>query len=197
MTATQVDFTKGLVPAIIRDSCNGMILMLAYMNEDAYRLTVETGETWFWSRSRNELWNKGATSGNRQRVVGIAMDCDCDALIVSVVPAGPACHTGAQSCFAELPPPALDLDRLMQVLRDRREKRPEGSYSAYLFNEGTDKILKKIGEEATEVVIAGKGSSKERLVSEVTDLVFHLAILMTEAGLEWGDVGDELRKRER
>ena len=197
MTDPKPDFTKGLVPAIIRDSRSGAILMLAYMNEDAYQRTLESGETWFWSRSRNELWNKGATSGNRQRVVHIAMDCDCDALVVTVDPAGPACHTGAMSCFAELPPPALDLDRLMQVLRDRREKRPEGSYSAYLFNEGTDKILKKIGEEATEVVIAGKGDSKDRLVSEMTDLVFHLAILMTEAGVEWADVGNELRKRER
>jgi len=197
MTDPKPDFAKGLVPAIIRDSRSGAILMLAYMNEDAYQRTLESGETWFWSRSRNELWNKGATSGNRQRVVHIAMDCDCDALVVTVDPAGPACHTGAMSCFAELPPPALDLDRLMQVLRDRREKRPEGSYSAYLFNEGTDKILKKIGEEATEVVIAGKGDSKDRLVSEMTDLVFHLAILMTEAGVEWADVGNELRKRER
>ncbi|MEO6487655.1 MAG: bifunctional phosphoribosyl-AMP cyclohydrolase/phosphoribosyl-ATP diphosphatase HisIE [Thermoanaerobaculia bacterium] len=193
----KVDFSKGLVPAVVRDSRSGMILMLAYMNEDAYQRTMETGQTWFWSRSHNELWNKGATSGNRQRVTHVATDCDSDALVVTVDPAGPACHTGAESCFAEVPPPALDLERLMQVLRNRRETRPEGSYSAYLFNEGRDKILKKIGEEATEVVIAGKGDSRERMVSEVTDLMFHLAILMTDAGLEWSDVGNELRKRER
>ncbi len=197
MTMMKVDFSKGLVPAVVRDSRSGTILMLAYMNEDAYQRTMETGQTWFWSRSRNELWNKGATSGNRQRVTHVATDCDSDALVVTVDPAGPACHTGAESCFAEVPPPALDLERLMQVLRNRRETRPEGSYSAYLFNEGRDKILKKIGEEATEVVIAGKGDSRERMVSEVTDLMFHLAILMTDAGLEWSDVGNELRKRER
>lgn len=197
MTMMKVDFSKGLVPAVVRDSRSGTILMLAYMNEEAYQRTMDTGQTWFWSRSRNELWNKGATSGNRQRVTHVATDCDSDALVVTVDPAGPACHIGAESCFAEVPPPALDLERLMQVLRNRRETRPEGSYSAYLFNEGRDKILKKIGEEATEVVIAGKGNSRERMVSEVTDLMFHLAILMTDAGLEWSDVGAELRKRER
>ena len=186
---------NGLIPAIIRDARSGAILTLAYMNEEALRRTEESGETWLWSRSRNELWHKGATSGNTQRVVDVAPDCDRDALVVSVVPAGPACHTGAASCFADVPPPALDLDTLMAVLRDRHARRPEGSYSAYLFNEGRDKILKKIGEEATEVVIAAKGESPERLVSEIADLVYHLSVLMVEAGVGWEEVGRELGRR--
>lgn len=192
-----IDFSKGLVPAIVRDVRSGAILTLAWMNEEALQRTMDSGQTWFWSRSRNELWNKGATSGNRQRVIHIAADCDGDALVISVEPAGPACHTGAASCFDGVPAPAFDLEPLMAVLRERRDKRPEGSYSAYLFNEGRDKILKKIGEEATEVVIAAKGESQERLVSEVADLVFHLCVLLADTGMEWSAVGEELRKRER
>jgi phosphoribosyl-ATP pyrophosphohydrolase/phosphoribosyl-AMP cyclohydrolase len=193
----ELQFRDGLIAAIVRDANSGAVLTLAYMNEESYRKTLETGETWFWSRSRNELWHKGATSGNTQRVTHIATDCDSDALVVSVLPAGPACHTGAPSCFRELPPPALDLDGLMSVLRQRHETRPEKSYSAYLFNEGTDKILKKIGEEATEVVIAAKGQGRERLVSEVSDLVFHLSALLVYEGLSWDEVGAELEKRKR
>lgn len=184
-----------LTPAIIRDARNGAILTLAYMNEESLAKTRETGETWFWSRSRNELWHKGATSGNTQRVVHIASDCDDDALVVSVIPAGPACHTGAISCFEGVPP--LILDRLMAVLRDRREKRPEGSYTAKLFDAGRDVILKKIGEEATEVVIAAKGQGRERMISEIADLVFHLTVLMVDEGLEWADIEQELEKRAR
>jgi phosphoribosyl-ATP pyrophosphohydrolase/phosphoribosyl-AMP cyclohydrolase len=190
-------FTNGLIPAIVRDSKSGTILTLAYMNEESLQKTNETGETWFWSRSRGELWHKGATSGNTQRVVHIAPDCDRDALVVTVEPAGPACHTGAESCFADVPPPAFDLEALMRVLKDRRAKRPEGSYSTYLFNEGRDKILKKIGEEATEVVIAAKGQGRERITSEVADLLFHLSVLLVDEGLEWSDVGAELAKRAR
>lgn len=186
---------SGLIPAIVRDARSGAILTLAYMNEESLRRTIESGETWFWSRSRNELWHKGATSGNTQRVVHIAPDCDRDAVVVSVVPTGPACHTGAASCFDGVPPPSLDLDGLMTVLRDRHTRRPAGSYSAYLFNEGRDKILKKIGEEATEVVIAAKGESRERLVSELADLVYHLSVLMVEAGVGWEEVGAELGRR--
>jgi phosphoribosyl-ATP pyrophosphohydrolase/phosphoribosyl-AMP cyclohydrolase len=188
-------FTDGLIPAIVRDAKSGAILTLAFMNEDSLRRTRETGETWFWSRSRQELWHKGATSGNTQRVVHIAEDCDGDALVVTVDPAGPACHTGAVSCFSDVPPPSLDLESLMRVLRSRYDERPEGSYSAYLFNEGRDKILKKIGEEATEVVIAGKGRGRERMVSEIADLVYHLAVLMVDEGLDWSEVGAELRSR--
>jgi phosphoribosyl-ATP pyrophosphohydrolase/phosphoribosyl-AMP cyclohydrolase len=186
---------NGLLPAIVRDAKSGAILTLAYMNEESLAKTRESGETWFWSRSRNELWHKGATSGNTQRVVHIAEDCDSDALVVTVEPNGPACHTGNFSCFNDVP--ALPLDRLMSVLRDRYDERPEGSYSAYLFNEGRDKILKKIGEEATEVVIAAKGQGRERLVSEIADLVYHLSVLMVDEGMGWGDVYGELGRRER
>lgn len=182
-----------LTPAIIRDARTGAILTLAYMNEESLALTRETGETWFWSRSRNELWHKGATSGNTQRVVHIATDCDADALVVSVEPAGPACHTGSTSCFTDVPP--LPLERLMSVLRSRYESRPEGSYTARLFNEGRNRILKKIGEEATEVVIAGSGEGRERMVSEIADLVFHLSLLMVDEGIDWSDVTAELDKR--
>ena len=184
-----------LIPAIVRDAKTGAVLTLAYMNEESLAKTRETGETWFWSRSRQELWHKGATSGNTQRVIHIAEDCDADALVVTVEPNGPACHTGAVSCFKDVPP--LPLDRLMNVLRDRYEKRPEKSYSTYLFNEGRDKILKKIGEEATEVVIASKGQGRERMVSEIADLVYHLSALMTDEGIAWSDVFDELGRRER
>ena len=190
-------FTNGLIPAIVRDAKTGAILTLAYMSEESLQKTRETGESWFWSRSRGELWHKGATSGNTQRVVHIAADCDGDALVVTVDPAGPACHTGAESCFADVPPPALDLDRLMKVLKDRQAKRPEKSYSTYLFNKGRDKILKKIGEEATEVVIAAKGQGGERMTSEIADLLFHLSVLLVDEGLDWSDVGAELAKRAR
>ncbi|HVR40569.1 MAG TPA: bifunctional phosphoribosyl-AMP cyclohydrolase/phosphoribosyl-ATP diphosphatase HisIE [Thermoanaerobaculia bacterium] len=186
-----------LTPAIVRDAKNGAILTLAYMSEESLQKTIETGETWFWSRSRNELWHKGATSGNTQRVVHIAHDCDDDALVVTVEPNGPACHNGTFSCFPDVPPPAFDLSSLMDVLRSRRAERPEGSYSTYLFNEGLDKILKKVGEESTEVVIAAKNESRERLISEIADLVFHVSVLMAEKGVDWSDVGAELKQRAR
>jgi phosphoribosyl-ATP pyrophosphohydrolase/phosphoribosyl-AMP cyclohydrolase len=186
---------NGLIPAIVRDARSGAVLTLAYMNEESLRLTRESGETWFWSRSRNELWHKGATSGNKQRVVHIAEDCDGDALVVSVEPSGPACHTGAVSCFADVPP--VVLERLMRVLRSRFEERPDGSYSTYLFNAGRNKILKKIGEEATEVVIASKGEGRERMISEIADLVFHLSVLMTDEGIAWAEVEAELEARAR
>ncbi len=187
--------SNGLIPAIVRDTHSGAVLTLAYMNEASLQKTIETGETWFWSRSRNELWHKGATSGNTQRVVDIAPDCDRDALVITVEPRGPACHTGAESCFPDVPP--LMLERLMRTLRDRHTQRPSGSYSTYLFNEGRDKILKKIGEEATEVVIAAKGDKRERTISEIADLVFHLSVLMVDAGIGWRDVEGELEKRAR
>jgi len=185
----------GLTPAIIQDARTGEVLTLAYMNDEALRRTRESGETWLWSRSRNELWHKGATSGNTQRVVHIAEDCDRDALVVSVVPNGPACHTGARSCFDGVP--RRTLDRLLEVLRDRHAQRPEGSYSASLFTAGRAKILKKINEEATEVVIAASHESRERLVSELADLVFHLEVLMVNEAIDWEDVEEELRRRER
>jgi phosphoribosyl-ATP pyrophosphohydrolase/phosphoribosyl-AMP cyclohydrolase len=182
-----------LIPAIVRDARTGAVLTLAYMNDESLAKTRETGETWFWSRSRNELWHKGATSGNTQRVVHIAEDCDRDALVVTVEPNGPACHNGTTSCFLDVP--ALPLERLMTVLASRYADRPENSYSTYLFNAGRDKILKKIGEEATEVVIAAKGQGRERMTSEIADLVFHLSVLMTEEGIGWSDVYAELGRR--
>ena len=190
-------FADGLIPAIVRDARTGAILTLAWMNEESLRKTSETGETWFWSRSRNELWHKGETSGHTQRVVHIAPDCDRDALVVTVEARGPACHTGAASCFEEVPPPALDLAGLMRVLRDRYEKRPESSYSASLFNAGREKIMKKIGEESAEVIIAGLAEPRERVVSEVADLVFHVSVLLTDVGIDWSEIGEELAKRAR
>jgi phosphoribosyl-ATP pyrophosphohydrolase/phosphoribosyl-AMP cyclohydrolase len=186
---------NGLIPAIVRDARDGRVLTLAYMNRESLERTRETGETWFWSRSRAELWHKGATSGNTQRVVHIAEDCDQDALLVSVIPTGPACHTGQPSCFADTPLPALD--ELMTVLRSRFDERPEGSYTASLFNAGRNKILKKIGEEATEVVIAANTESRERLISELADLVFHASVLMTHEKVAWSDVEEELAKRRK
>ncbi|HEX8616532.1 MAG TPA: bifunctional phosphoribosyl-AMP cyclohydrolase/phosphoribosyl-ATP diphosphatase HisIE [Thermoanaerobaculia bacterium] len=182
-----------LTPAIVRDARTGAVLTLAYMNEESLAKTRESGETWFWSRSRNELWHKGATSGNTQRVVHIAEDCDGDALVVSVEPAGPACHNGTDSCFPDIPP--LPLERLMTTLRSRHATRPEHSYAAKLFTEGRDKILKKIGEEATEVVIAAKGQGRERTISEIADLIFHVSVLMVDEGIDWNDVYAELQAR--
>jgi phosphoribosyl-ATP pyrophosphohydrolase/phosphoribosyl-AMP cyclohydrolase len=184
-----------LIPAIVRDGKTGAVLTLAYMNEESLAKTRESGETWFWSRSRNELWHKGATSGNTQRVLHIAEDCDGDALVVTVEPNGPACHTGAESCFNDVPP--LPREQLMRVLRDRFAQRPAGSYSTYLFHEGRDKILKKIGEEATEVVIAAKGDTRERTISELADLMFHLSVLLVDAGIGWEEVEGELERRAR
>src|SRR5882757_2219029 len=184
---------NGLIPAVIQDARTGEVLTLGYMNAESLQKTRESGETWLWSRSRNELWHKGATSGNTQRVIAVSEDCDRDALVVSVIPNGPACHTGARSCFTGVPPRALD--RLMSVLRDRREKRPEGSYTTKLFNGGRGRITKKIGEEATEVVIAALSETRERLVSEIADLVFHVSVLMADEGIEWSEVEGELVSR--
>ena len=188
----ELNFNGGLVAAIVRDYNSGATLMLAWMNEEALRRTEETGETWFWSRSRGELWNKGATSGNRQKVVAMKVDCDRDALLIDVIPAGPACHTGADSCFGDR---GSQLGALMSILRQRSEERPEGSYSTYLFDAGIDKILKKVGEEASEVIIAAKGDETARVVSEVADLVYHLSVLLVEKRLDWSDVNAELQRR--
>jgi len=186
---------NGLIPAVIQDARTGEVLTLAYMNQESLDRTRESGETWLWSRSRNELWHKGATSGNTQRVVAITEDCDSDALVVSVILNGPACHTGARSCFAGTPPRTLD--RLMSVLRDRRENRPEGSYTAKLFSGGRARIVKKIGEEATEVVIAALSETRDRMISEIADLVFHVTVLMADEGIDWSEVEGELAKREK
>jgi phosphoribosyl-ATP pyrophosphohydrolase/phosphoribosyl-AMP cyclohydrolase len=194
MTDLKFD-ANGLIPAIIQDVRTGDVLTLAYMNQESLDRTRESGETWLWSRSRNELWHKGATSGNTQRVVAISEDCDSDALVVSVIPNGPACHTGARSCFTGAP--QRTLDRLMSVLRDRRERRPEGSYTAKLFSGGRGRIVKKIGEEATEVVIAALSETRDRMISEIADLLFHVTVLMADEGIDWSEIEGELAKRER
>jgi len=184
----------GLVPAVMREAKRRRVLMLAYMNREALEKTIESGELWLWSRSRGELWNKGATSGNRQTVVGLRLDCDNDAILVDVEPQGPACHTGAYSCFGD---DSFDLGRLEEIIRQRRRDMPEGSYVAKLFGGGRDRILKKIGEEATEVVIAATSEGRERLVSEGADLVFHLMVLLENEGLSMSEVEEELGRRHR
>jgi phosphoribosyl-AMP cyclohydrolase / phosphoribosyl-ATP pyrophosphohydrolase len=192
-----VDFKGGLIPAVIRDARTGATLMVAWMNDEALKRTVESGETWFWSRSRSELWHKGATSGNRQHVVAMRLDCDRDTLLVDVLADGPACHTGAWSCFGDPFADRLELGPLMSVLRQRNADRPEGSYAAKLFQGGVDRILKKIGEESSEVIIAVKGEPRERIVSEVADLCFHLSVLLVQQGIDWADVGAELERRKK
>ena len=180
-----------LTPAIVQDANSGAVLMLAYMSEESLKKTIETGETWFWSRSRNELWHKGATSGNTQRVVHIAHDCDDDALLITVVPAGPACHNGTASCFADAP--SRPLPKLLATLRSRFATRPEGSYSTELFNAGRNKIAQKVGEEAAEVVVAALGGEgRERVIAEAADLVYHLMALLVNEGIDWSEVEAKL-----
>ncbi|ABO68365.1 bifunctional phosphoribosyl-AMP cyclohydrolase/phosphoribosyl-ATP diphosphatase HisIE [Geobacillus thermodenitrificans] len=183
---------KGLVPAIVQDAQSKEVLMLAYMNKESLEKTLETGETWFYSRSRQELWHKGATSGNVQRVVDIRYDCDADTLLVLVEPAGPACHTGSYSCFSrslngEARTPTADrftiLNELEQIIAQRDAERPEGAYTTYLFEKGVDKILKKVGEEAAEVIIAAKNRSHDELKWEAADLLYHLLVLLREQKL--------------
>ena len=191
---------RGLIPAIVQNAATREVLTLAYMNRESLQRTIETKQTWFWSRSRNELWHKGATSGNTQEVVSLALDCDRDAIIVLVNPAGPACHTGAISCFDvetrsdELGPL---LDQLYELIESRERERPAGSYTTYLFEEGLDKILKKLGEESAETIIAAKNDDDERLTAEVSDLVYHLLVLLVARGVSLSQVAAELRQRRR
>jgi phosphoribosyl-ATP pyrophosphohydrolase/phosphoribosyl-AMP cyclohydrolase len=185
---------SGLVPVVMRDASRRRVLTLAYMNREALDKTVDTGEVWFWSRRRRELWHKGAISGNRQKVVAMHLDCDGDAILVDVEPLGPACHTGDFSCFGD---DAFDLGRVEEIVRQRKRDMPGGSYVAKLFAGGRERILKKIGEEATEVVIAATSEGKERLVSEAADLVFHLIVLLENEGRSMGDVEAELGRRHR
>jgi phosphoribosyl-ATP pyrophosphohydrolase/phosphoribosyl-AMP cyclohydrolase len=196
---------QGLVPAIVQDANTHQVLMLAYMNEASLQRTLETGETWFWSRSRDELWHKGATSGNRQRVVEIRYDCDADTLLVQVEPAGPACHTGQQSCFyrrlsdgAEVgaPPPSSQvLPQLEAVIQDRKAHPRPDSYTCQLLDAGEPRILKKVGEEAIEILIAAQSEGDERLVSELADLTYHALVLLAARGLSWANVEAELARR--
>ena len=191
--------SRGLIPAIVTDAESGKVLMLAYLNRESLEISLREGYTCFWSRSRGELWRKGETSGNRQRIVSVTADCDADALLVSVVKSGPACHTGAESCFfngicdsGERP---FSVDGLYELLLGRKSERPEGSYTTYLFEKGRDKILKKVGEECTEVIIAGKADDRAEAVYELADLAYHALVLMADMGITPGDVRAELAKR--
>ena len=192
---SSVVYRDGLIAAVVRDVRRGTILTVAWMNEAALLKTMSSGETWFWSRSRQELWNKGAGSGNRQRVTGMKLDCDADAVLIDVEPAGPACHSGEVSCFGDDSRDRLDMNALSGLLRKRHSERPEGSYATRLFDRGVDAILKKVGEEATETILAVKGETRERVVSEVADLVFHLAVLLVEQRIDWSEIGEELGRR--
>lgn len=195
---------KGLVPAIIQDADTKEVLTLAYMNEESLKKTIESGETWFYSRSRQELWHKGATSGNAQTVASINYDCDQDALLVQVYPKGPACHTGAVSCFSERVVEGKAnladyqiLQSLEKVILEREKERPEGAYTTYLFEKGVDKILKKVGEEAAEVIIAAKNRDHEELRWEAADLLYHLQVLLVEQGLPFKEVLRTLEERHK
>jgi len=190
----------GLVPAIVQDAATREVLTLAYMNRESLAKTIETQQTWFWSRSRGELWHKGETSGNTQQVVSLTLDCDADAIVVLVDPAGPACHTGARSCFeAESKPTGIGsvLDQLHHLIQTRERERPANSYTTYLFDEGLDKILKKVGEESAETIIAAKNDDGGRLASEVADLVYHLLVLLVARGVTLEEIARELGQRRK
>ena len=191
---------KGLIPAIVQDAVTGQVLTLAYMNRESLGITMERGLTCFWSRSRRELWLKGETSGNYQHVVSITADCDRDALVVKVEPEGPACHTGTVSCFNDRVYESderkeFSLEILMKLIEGRKTDPKEGSYTTYLFNKGLDKILKKVGEECTEVIIAGKAQDKKETIYEISDLVYHVMVLMIESGITLEDIHRELASR--
>ena len=190
---------KGLVPAILQDAASKEVLTLAYMNREALALTLKTKEAWFYSRSRNQLWHKGETSGNVQKVVSVQTDCDRDAILVKVLPEGPACHQGTYSCFKEQPEDTAGrfqiINRLESVIAKKEAERPEGSYTAYLFDKGLDKILKKVGEEASEVIIAAKNRSAEELSNETADLLYHLFVLLREQKLPLDEVLRVLKDR--
>jgi phosphoribosyl-ATP pyrophosphohydrolase/phosphoribosyl-AMP cyclohydrolase len=209
---------QGLAPTVVQDARTGEVLMLAWMNAESWRLTQETGETHFWSRSRQTLWHKGETSGNIQRVVEIRLDCDADTVLLRVDPAGPACHTGERSCFftvvgdwgsdvggrrsevggrrSEIGSPAI-LDDLYHVILDRKQNAPAGSYTARLFELGLQEISKKVGEESVEVIVAALGQSDERLVSETADLFYHALVLLAARGVSLAQVEAELEKRRK
>jgi len=187
----------GLIPAVVQDARTREVLTVAYMNREALQLTLERRETYLWSRSRQQLWHKGETSGNSQKVMKVSLDCDNDAVLVEVEPRGPACHTGAYSCFGVEPELEGVLRELYSVIEQRKEKRPDGSYTTYLFNSGLDKILKKVGEEATETIVAAKNSDSQRLVSETGDLFYHLLVLLVERGVTLDEISRELKERRR
>jgi len=191
---------KGLIPAIVVDATTKKVLTLAYMNEESLKISMEKELTCFYSRSRQELWLKGETSGNYQHIVSITADCDKDALLVMVEPDGPACHTGATSCFHN---PLYESDArhefsyegLMELIKGRKTEKKEGSYTTYLFEKGRDKILKKVGEESTEVIIAGKADDKKETIYEIADLAYHVMVLMIDMGISLEDIFKELASR--
>lgn len=194
------DFSKGLIPAIIVDDRTEEVLMLAYMDENAYEKTIETKETWFYSRSRQEYWNKGATSGNKQIVQSIQLDCDQDTLLIRVEPLGPACHTGEKTCFnhvvtGEVSENTPIYEQLFSEIKERKEVPAEGSYTNYLFTKGIDKISKKLIEEAGEVIIAAKNNDQAEIVNECSDFIYHMLVLLAEQNVELSDVEAELKKR--
>lgn len=192
---------KGLIPAVVQDAVNGRVLTVAYMNMESIEISMKEGRTCFFSRSRQELWRKGETSGNFQHIVSMTADCDKDALLVKVEKDGPACHLGNESCFHdnmlwegdELS--EFTLEGLYQLLEGRMKDKPEGSYTTYLFEKGIDKILKKVGEECTEVIIAGKADDKKETVYEIADLAYHIMVMMVQMGISVEDVHRELASR--
>lgn len=191
---------KGLIPAIVQDYFTKEVLTLAYMNKEALAITMKEGRTCFFSRSRQELWKKGETSGNTQKVVSITSDCDNDALVIEVIKKGPACHTGAESCFFNLEyvgegQTPFSYKALYDMIKGRKTDPKEGSYTTYLFDKGMDKILKKVGEESTEVIIAGAKNDKEETIYEIADLAYHIMVMMVEQGITLEDVTAELSKR--
>ena len=191
---------KGLIPAIVVDAESKKVLTLAHMNRESLEISMQEGRTCFYSRSRQELWRKGETSGNVQHIVSITADCDRDALTVEVIKDGPACHLGTDSCFSnpvfhsDLPDP-FTLEGLMKLLEGRKTEKKEGSYTTYLFEKGIDKILKKVGEETTEVIVAGKGGDKRETIYEIADLTYHVMVLMIEMGISLEDIHQELASR--
>ncbi|MDY3929949.1 MAG: bifunctional phosphoribosyl-AMP cyclohydrolase/phosphoribosyl-ATP diphosphatase HisIE [Clostridia bacterium] len=191
---------KGLIPAIVADAVSKKVLTLAYMNRESLKISIDTGLTCFWSRSRNKLWQKGETSGNYQHIVSITADCDKDALVVLVEKDGPACHEGSESCFHnplwesnELS--EFSLESLMELISGRKTEKKDGSYTSYLFEKGIDKILKKVGEESTEVIIAAKADDKKETIYEIADLTYHVMVLMIEMGISLEDIHRELASR--
>lgn len=191
---------KGLIPAVVVDTYSKKVLTVAYMNKESLAISMEEGRTCFWSRSRQELWRKGDTSGNVQHIVSITADCDRDALTVEVVKEGPACHLGTESCFNDVVylNPAYNqfsMDNLFEMLEGRKANMPEGSYTTYLFEKGIDKILKKIGEECTEVIIASKAEDRAETIYEIADLAYHVMVMMVEQGISLEDVRKELASR--
>lgn len=191
---------KGLIPAVIVEAGTHRFLMVAYMNRESLKISMETGKTCFWSRSRQELWTKGETSGNYQHIVSITADCDLDTLKVVVEKDGPACHTGAETCFfnpvyQSEEKSDFTMDALMELIRGRKRNPQEGSYTTYLFRKGLDKILKKIGEESTEVIIAAKDNDPKETIYEISDLVYHVMVMMIEQGISLEDIRRELASR--